>query len=309
MAYRFLVEVPESLDAEAAVVISDVDDAQVVVVRASHGRGADERYMDLTVAAHSLRVIDALYRWYSNLGGAKPDIRLVLHSGERQPLGAHAAGDMVAAIRRDQPWVERTIPKIGEHVAESFSAPANSHIQEQPVTAILGTQTDSTSTNRTWSHVQAVQESTAARAVTIRELNHIAVRVTDIDLAERFYSSFFSMDVVGRGRRNADGEMIALSSSYSWREVLQTGQEADVTFMRNGPLVISLERLGRGARLERGLLDHISIRVDATTFTSLKGQVLMRSMELIESAETAFAFRDPLGVTWEIALQSVPEFI
>ena len=29
---------------------------------------------------------------------------------------------MVAAIRRDQPWVERTIPKIGEHEVSSFSA-------------------------------------------------------------------------------------------------------------------------------------------------------------------------------------------
>jgi hypothetical protein len=61
--------------------------------------------------------------------------------------------------------------------------------------------------------------------------------------------------------------------------------------------------------LERGLLDHISIRVDATTFTTLKGQVLMRSMEVIGSAETAFAFRDPIGITWEISLQNVPEFI
>jgi hypothetical protein len=79
--------------------------------------------------------------------------------------------------------------------------------------------------------------------------------------------------------------------------------------MRNGPLVIALQRLGRGARIERGLLDHISIRVDAATFTTIKSQVLMRSMEVIGSEETAFAFRDPLGITWEIALQSVPEFI
>ena len=73
--------------------------------------------------------------------------------------------------------------------------------------------------------------------------------------------------------------------------------------------MIALQRLGRGARLERGLLDHVSIRVDATTFTTLKGEVLIRSMELVGSAETAFAFRDPFGIVWEITLQSVPEFL
>ena len=53
----------------------------------------------------------------------------------------------------------------------------------------------------------------------------------------------------------------------------------------------------------RAAASNISIRVDATTFINLKGQVLMRSYELLASAETAFAFRDPFGTTWEMTLQ------
>ena len=41
-----------------------------------------EPYMDLTVAAHSLRVIDAVYEWFDTLGASRPDIRLVLHGGD-----------------------------------------------------------------------------------------------------------------------------------------------------------------------------------------------------------------------------------
>lgn len=306
MAYRFLLEVPESLAAEAGIAVSQADDAQVVVVRNSHGRGIDEPFVDLTIAAHSLRVIDSLYTWYDDLGVPRPDIRLVLHGGERAPLSAHDRPSMVAAIRRDQPWVERTIPKIGDHATESFTAPD----REAPLNATLISANASTAAlDRTWSAIPALQEPEGGRKIAIRELNHIALRVTDLEVAERFYTSFLSMDIAGRARRNADGGFDALGASYSWPEATRSGQEADVTFLRNGPLVIALQRLGRGARLERGLLDHVSVRVDATTFTTLKGQVLMRSMEIVSSAETAFTFRDPFGITWEISLQNVPEFI
>jgi hypothetical protein len=67
-----------------------------------------------------------------------------------------------------------------------------------------------------------------------------------------------------------------------------------------------VQSLGRGARLERGVLDHVSVRVDAQTFNTLKGQILIRSMEVLATAETSIIFRDPFFVTWEITLQSLP---
>jgi catechol 2,3-dioxygenase-like lactoylglutathione lyase family enzyme len=210
----------------------------------------------------------------------------------------------VAAIRRDQPWVERTIPKIGEHAEETFVT------AEGALNAGFASPFAPTTTlERSWSTLPAIQEPAGERQVAIRELNHIAVRVTDLDKAERFYTSFLSMDIVGRARQSAAGGYEALGADYDWPEATRAGKEADVTFLRNGPLVLALQRLGRGARLERGVLDHISVRVDATTYTRLKGQILIRSMELIASAETAFAFRDPIGLTWEISLQNVPEFM
>jgi catechol 2,3-dioxygenase-like lactoylglutathione lyase family enzyme len=299
MAYRFLLEVPESLGAEANVAIGTAEDAQVVVVRDSGARDFDEPYLDLTVAAHTLRVIDTLYDWFDTLGASRPDIRLVLHSGERLSLEAHDRGSLVAAIRGDQPWVERTIPRIGDHVDDltDLDDDARGDPVLPPVPAVTRAAGEVT---RAASALAVADEE---RTVAIRELNHIALRVTDLAKAERFYTEFLAMDLLGRARHSAQGGYVALNGSYSWDEATRTGQEADVSFLRNGPLTLALQRLGRGARLERGFLDHISVRVDATTFTALKGQVLMRSYELLATSETAFAFRDPFGITWEFTLQ------
>ncbi|MCC6791417.1 MAG: hypothetical protein IT336_07030 [Thermomicrobiales bacterium] len=306
MAYRFLLEVPETLAAEANVAVGEAGDAQVVVVRNSHGRNLDDPYVDLTIAAHSLRVIQTLFDWFESLGPSRPDVRIVLHGGDRLALAGSDRRAMVAAIRRDQPWVERTIPKIGEHEVEAFSTTD----QETALTAVPTSPTASTSAlERNWNSLAAVQEPEGGRKVAIRELSHFAIRVAEMERAERFYTDFLSMDVVGRGRLNSSGGYDAVEPDFTWADATRAGREADITFLRNGPLVLALHRVGRGARLDRGLLDHISIRVDAVTYTAIKGQVLMRSMELLESAETAFAFRDPIGVTWEITLQSVPDFM
>jgi len=54
------------------------------------------------------------------------------------------------------------------------------------------------------------------------------------------------------------------------------------------------------------LLVHISVGVDATTFTTLKGEILMRSLETLATGETTITFRDPFGLAWEIAVQGTP---
>ena len=298
MAYRFLLEVPESLAAEANIAVGASADAQVVVVRNSHALDFDEPYVDLTVAAHSLRVIQTLYGWFDDLGASRPDLRIVLHSGERLALEAVEHGDMVAAIRRDQPWVERTIPLIGEHQDESILP----EIEAAPSVAALIRQS-APAPDRVWGRVAPVAE--AAGTIQFRALNHIGVRVTDLERAEAFYHDYFSMDIVGRARPTGAGGVETLDAAYSWGSANAAGNPATVTFLRNGPLVLAVQSLGRGARIERGVLDH----VDASAFNALKGQILMRSMEVLATAETSIIFRDPFFMTWEITLQTLPTFM
>jgi len=312
MAYRFLLEVPGALAAEASVAVEQVGDAQVILVRDSHGLGFEDPYVDLTVAAHTLRVIDSLYDWFDSLGASRPDIRIVLHGGERLTLEAHDRGAMVAAIRRDQPWVDRSIPKVGEHEPpEAGSGPGltqGAGLREGQATAIdaAGGNAPAVAAERdaSWVAPGAVAMTEMARSVQLRRINQVAVQINDLPKAERFYAEFLNMQIVGRARRGVRGEYTALNGDYRWDEAMRAGAPADVTFVANGPVRLALLRAGRGARLDRGVIDHISVAVDARTFAALRGEALVRPLTILGQTDTSFVFRDPFNVVWELVIDS-----
>lgn len=309
MAYRFLLEVPTALAAQAGVAVEQATDAQVVLVRDSHGLGFEDPYVDLTVAAHTLRVVDSLYGWFDGLGASRSDLRVVLHSGERLTLEALDRREMVAAIRRDQPWVERSIPKVGDHEEElmhaGFTQGAGRWEGASAETDDEGAHLPAVSAGLDPSWVApataAVWQQT--RPVVVRGLNHVAVHVADLAKAERFYVEFFAMELLGRARRGPHGAFQAVDGDYRWDEAMRTGTEADVSFVVNGPLTLALHRSGRGARLELGIVDHLSVAVDALTFVTLKGEALMRPLTVMSTSEAAFTFRDPFNLVWELTVQ------
>ena len=330
MAYRFLLSVPTTLVDDANIAVSQADDAQVLVVRNAHDLGFEDPYADLTVAAHSLRVLATLYDWWEALGPDRPAVGIVLHGGDRVSLADHDRGSMVAAIRRDQPWVERTLPRIGQHAREELRVPvgsastaATSAVAPAAADPARGAAVSATSAiadladvstagtsrlDRSWGTLEP--EARAPRSVAIRGVSHIAVRVIELERAEAFYANFFGMDVVARGIRNIGGEdMDLVGPGYVWSEATAVGRLADVSFLRNGALVIALYRLGRGARIERDVLDHIALRVDPASFRQLKGEALMRSMEIHGATDRSVVVRDPFGVTWEISVDGLPELL
>lgn len=305
MAYRFLLEVPESLADAAKIAVERVGDTQVVVARPSHGRTVDEPYLDLTVAAHSLRVIESLYDWFDELGASRPDIRIVLHAGERHQLEAIDRGRMVAMIRRDQPWVERTIPKVGEH--EPTIEPAG--YSTGPGVPAETLSIDALAGNAPPTLVaEAVAAGLEAPASTkLQGITYVMVQVNDLPKAERFYQEFFGMELLGRVRTGEDGTVTPLPPDYSWQRALQTGELADVSFLSSGAVTLAVRRLGLAARIGAGAIELVSIGVDSGTFNALKGEALMRPLTVLRSDIASFVFKDPFNVTWEIAVAgSVP---
>jgi catechol 2,3-dioxygenase-like lactoylglutathione lyase family enzyme len=134
-------------------------------------------------------------------------------------------------------------------------------------------------------------------------LNHVSVQVNDLAKAERFYGEFLNMELLGRGRATSEGRFEVLDGGYSWKEAQFSGNEADVSIVRNGPVTLALHRAGRGARLDRGVIERLSVTVDATTFANLKGEALMRPLTVLATSDTSFAFLDPFGVVWEMTVQ------
>lgn len=302
MAYRFLLEVPETLADTANVAVAQAGDAEVVVVRPSHGLGIDDPYVDMTVAAQSLRIVDTLHTWYESLPTPRPEIRVLLHGGERHPLSEVDRGRLVALIRRDQPWVERSMPKVGEHEPSDEPAGFSTGVGAPPV-----------STNGSEAAAVAVLAQsprgleTAPSGFSIQAINYILIQVNELEKAEEFYQSFLNMRLLGRMRRGSAGAQIPLPADYSWDRAMQSGELADTSYLSNGPLSIAVQRVGLAARLGPGPLELVSLGVDARTFATIKSQVLMRSFTVLQSGVASFVFRDPFMVNWEIAVVgSVP---
>lgn len=293
MAYRFLLEVPETLAAEAQTAVDATPDAQVLLVRDSHGLGFEDPFVDLTVAAHSLSVIDAIYDWFDALGASRPDIRLVLHSGERVTLEAVDRGEMVATIRRDQPWVERSLPKVGEHEEDIFLG--GERAGDLSIDAASGNAPVAVGLRR------PAAATEVARRVNLRAINHIAVAVNDPAKAEHFYQQFLNFELVGRARNTPVG-LEPVEVGYRWDDATKDGKPADVSFLSNGPVTLAVQRAGRAARIEEGVVDHLSVSVDGAAFAAIRGEALVRPLTLSAITDTSFRFRDPFGLIWEITL-------
>jgi catechol 2,3-dioxygenase-like lactoylglutathione lyase family enzyme len=271
-----MLEVPAAERQAAEIAVGAVPDTQILVTRSSFSGGYDAPRAALSIAAQNLRVIDTIYQLYGQ-GGAAQEVGIVLNSGERLSLADHTPGSMVAAIRADQPWNEHALPRIGDHVEEETMTP-------------------------TVAEDSALTSAPVRRGITIDHVNLLAINVMDLRRAEEFYTQFFDMTIVGRTNTSEDGKYHLVREGYDWGDAIKTETEADDTYVRNGKLILALHRVGAGARLDRTVIDRISIQVDAASYNRLKAKALMGSYEFLGETQASFIFRDPFGVPWEISL-------
>lgn len=281
MAYRFVLEVPQTLAEDANSLVTDVPDAQLLLTRNSHGLGFDDRYMDLSIAAHSLTVIEAIYRWLVDLGEPYPDIRLVLHDGRRVRLARADASLVIAAIRRDQPWVDHTMPMIGSH---------------EP---------------RPWTDGRSVAERLqASRSLALDRPESLidrldsapTIAVHNLAPAEQFYAEVLDLQVVARARRTEGGELeVVDDASYQPLQAQLGDTEADYVFLENGPLRLNLHRTLRGMPLPYGTAPyHVRTSAMPEQIAAIKGRILMNGYNLLDSAAGTVSFADPFNTIWII---------
>lgn len=298
MAYRFVLEVPTTLASDANAAVTSAGDAQVLVDRNSHGLGFDDPFNNLTVAAQSLGVIDTLYTWASEIGATRADSRIkvgiVLHSGERLNLHDMDQPQLIAAIRRDQPWVERSVPKIGEHEPE----------YRQVATAALatvGTAPVASGILPAAAPIKAVDLIEADDELVVGGRSHAVIQVYELPQPERLYAELFGLEITGRMRQDADGTWQDLPPTYDHVIAVKANAEADVAFMGNDPLHVALVRAGRASLLDYSRIHNdIAVAMDLQGARRLKAIVLMRGYTLLTSAGEGFSFRDPFGVVWDI---------
>ena len=278
-AYRFLLEVPEPLAFEVLTAVTSVPDAQVHHIRNSQGLGFDDPFVSLTVAAHSFAVVDSIYRWMVDSGQPYPDIRLVMHDGRRVSLPKANVSLVTAAIRRDQPWIDHTMPQIGVHEPMPWLEGSG----QEGVTAVPA----------------LVLNDPASLARRVEET--LTIPVHNPAPAEQFYEEMFDLHVVGRAMRAADDTLRSLGDDYDPRLARLRGDEADVVFMENGPFKLNLRRVSRGYPLPYGETP-VQVHTTATPeqMATIRGRVLMNSYNLIEGSPGLLRFIDPYNVAWTI---------
>lgn len=280
MAYRFVLEVPESVAHEVNTAIAMVGDAQVHHIRNSHGLGFDDPFVDLTVAAHSLAAVDRVYRWMLDYGEPWPDVRLVMHDGRRVSFAKANVSLIAAAIRRDQPWVDHTMPQIGVHEPKPWLNAAE--IEAVPEVPTLDPR-DPASLQRRFETAPGVP-------------------VHNLAPAEQYYDEVLDLHVAARARRRDDGTLEVIEGHYDPTLARLRAEEADVVFLENGPLQINLERFSRGYPLPYGT-DPLHIQITATRdhIADVRGRIMIYGNNLLESDAEVLRFADPYNVIWTMS--------
>ena len=127
----------------------------------------------------------------------------------------------------------------------------------------------------------------------------VAVKVTDLGQAEKYYVDFLGMSVLGRERQVGEREFVPVEVDYDHTRALSLGTEADVSFLANGEVTMALDRVGRGARIERAGGPPVPITVSRETFLDIKGRALIRGMEIDGDGVNVLAVRDIYGLVWQ----------
>lgn len=308
MAYRFLLEVPEAYEDDANTAVAVSGDAQVLVKRNSHGLGFDDPYVDLTVAAHSLAVIPELYRWANDIGATRPESRatisIVLHNGRRIGLHEVDAPGMVAAIRRDQPWVERSLPKIGEHELNEVT---KYRLQQLRARTGAGAALANVDEAGQLPAVQAVVLERAADTFDWDREEYALVQVAEIAKAEQFYFDVLGLNLVGRLKRDERGNWREMVLEPDIRMASYHPGEADRVLLEHGPLRLALARAGHGAPLDYArVTTHFALLVEPDVLARLRATVLVRGYDVLDDDGRNMTFRDPFGVAWSVTDQAAP---
>ncbi|HRA32049.1 MAG TPA: VOC family protein [Thermomicrobiales bacterium] len=293
MAYRFMLDVPEAAHDDAKTAIESVRNAQILIDRHPRPHTPDpvvteadvfDSRAELTVVAHTLDVIDALYHWMGERE-INTDVYVDAHKGGKLHLPDYTAPELRAIIQGDQYWFANTMPKI--HYPPDVLMEGGALVSEVPYggraasSAIVPAETQ----------------------VALGGIDHVAVRVRDMAKAEAWYRDFFGMDIIYRARRAHD-RWQHLPADFSWDAGVHSGIEPEIVRLENGPIAIVLINAGMGAVMHENRVAHLSLNAPIETVNAVRGRALFASFTIIEDTARSFGFVDPFGITWQLIASS-----
>ena len=280
MTVRFILEVPRR-DAPGAIqVIDSAANAEILVAHNVDGLSADQATGDISIIADSLAIIDQLYDWYDGLSD-RPPVFVNVADGERYRMSAYDAPSLRHALdsHLDSGGEPPPAPPV-QYVASR----AGNLIHELP---FGGRMSDGPAL------------VTADSPIKLDRFDHVALRVHDLARAERFYHSFFGMDVIHRAYRS-DGRWEQVDETFDWSASVNSGPFPEIVRLENGPIALVLIDAGMAQPVYENRIDHVSVIVRPEVLAQIRGKALFQSFTIREDGQRAFQFVDPFGLVWQL---------
>lgn len=266
---------------QAALRVVDAPPTSVAVAtRIAESADVEQSPGLISVIAESADIVDALYAWHDTLDG-NPLVFVNFADGERSRLSAYDADSLreVFEARRDSllltgsaPPVQVTRTRAGNSV---YEVPFGGRMSDGP--ALIS----------------------AESTIKLDGFDHVALRVSDLARAERFYHNFFGMDIVYRAYRE-DDRWEQLDETFDWSEAVHTGQKPEIVRMENGPVALVLIDVGLAQPIYENRIDHVSVVVSPEVLAEIRGRALFYSFTVREEGQRAFSFVDPFGLVWQL---------
>ncbi len=280
MTIRFTLEVPQSEATGVLRLIDEMPEADVIVAHHVDSAVAGQSTGEISVISRNLDIVDTLYHWYTGLEG-RPPVYINIADGERYRMGAYDVPSLRHALQAHQdsssvsppvPPVQYATSRAGNRV---FEVPFGGRMSDDPALV------------------------SAESAIKIDRFDHVALKVQDLSRAERFYHSFFGMDIAYRAYRE-DGRWEQVDETFDWSASIYTGPFPEIVRLENGPVAVVLIDAGMAQPLYENRIDHISVVVSPEALAQIRGKALFQSFTIREDGQRAFQFVDPFGLVWQL---------
>ena len=130
-------------------------------------------------------------------------------------------------------------------------------------------------------------------------LRHIALIVSDLRAAERYYQTVFDMELIGREAEFADGVWHTLPRDKGWDDASAVGVELGMVALRKGGCVLALFRDDAPS----GQVFAIGLTMPVEEIARVRAR-LPEDTQVSEAGPDRLEFRDPYQIIWQLADES-----
>jgi catechol 2,3-dioxygenase-like lactoylglutathione lyase family enzyme len=133
--------------------------------------------------------------------------------------------------------------------------------------------------------------------VTYRSVTHVAIRVSGLREAERYYGSLFGLEVAFREAETATGWR-TLPDGAGWEDAEAAGISLSMCVLARDSFRLALEEYAHVS--SDGVLDHVGLHVDPEDLEYIRERAKEFDADIALERDMVIVLNDRYGVRWEV---------